>query len=466
MMFSKDFLFGASMSAFQAEAGCPEDTDKNNDWYVWLTYAENLVNGTVSGDTPETGANYWRNYDKVHQLAKDFGLQILRPSIDWSRIFTKPTYDVKLDYDNLEETLKKLDELADKNNVEHYREMFLNLKSKGLKLFLNLNHFTLPLWIHDPIAVRKGEKTEKLGWVSERTVEEFEKYALYIAWKFYDLVDMWSSMNEPHVVSQLGYLATYSGFPPAYFNIDWYFESLKNQAKATNRARKAVKTFSDKPYGVIYSFTWFDIEDGDKEIFEKAMWLNNYNFMDMVKDYVDFIGLNYYTRAVIRKVEPGFRYKDFVFNWTTVANYGYSCKELKVSAAGRPTSEMGWEIYPEGLYNMIKALYERYKKPIIITENGIGDHEDRYRPTFLIAHLRAVEKAIEEGCDVRGYFIWSLIDNLEWAKGYSKRFGFAYTDYKTKQYIPRPSMYVLKDIITERNLESFVRFDPYGIINF
>ncbi len=463
-MFGKDFVFGASISAFQSEAGCPEDADRDNDWYVWLTYPENVINGVVSGDLPDSGAGYWRNYDKVHQLAKDFGLEMLRVSVDWSRIFPRPTFDVKLDYANVNDTLKKLDAIAEKANVEHYREMFSNLKSKGLKLFLNLNHFTLPLWIHDPVAVHKGEKTEKVGWVSKTTVEEFEKYALYVAWKFSDLVDLWSPMNEPHVVSQLGYLSVNSGFPPAYFNVDWYFESLKNQAEASNRARRAIRVFSDKPYGIIYSFTWIDVLDGNKEVFEKAMWLNNYNFIDMVKNDVDFIGVNYYTRAVVRKTKILFRWKDFEFDWSTVPNYGYSCKELSVAASGRPTSEMGWEIYPEGLYHILKALYERYKKPLLVTENGIGDHEDRYRPTFIVAHLKAIEKAIEDGLDVRGYLHWSLIDNLEWAKGYSKRFGLAYTDYETKQYIPRPSMYLFREIIEERSIGKFTMYDPYGFI--
>ncbi|MGC8901877.1 MAG: beta-galactosidase BgaS [Fervidobacterium sp.] len=466
-MFSKDFIFGASISGFQFEMGNPndkEEIDPNTDWFVWLRDIGNLVNGTVSGDLPENGSWYWKQYEKVHQLAVDFGLEVMRIGIEWSRIFPTSTKDVEYNSPNM---LNELDRIANHRAVKHYREIILDMKRKGLRVFVNLSHFTLPLWLHDPIAVHRGERTQRLGWVSEDTPIEFAKYAEYIAWKFSDSVDMWSSMNEPHVVSQLGYFQVNAGFPPSYFNPRWYIKSLENQAKAHNFAYDAIKKHSNSPVGIIYSFTWYDtVDPKDKDIFEHAMELTNWRFIDLVKDKIDFIGLNYYTRAVIDKLPFSLNFDDFEIDWYTLSGYGYSCEEGGYSLAGRPASEFGWEIYPEGLYYLIKEIHARYSKLIYVTENGIADSKDKYRSFFIISHLYAIEKAMNEGIPVKGYLHWSIIDNFEWAKGYRKRFGLAYTDFEKKMYVPRPSMYIFKEIIKERSIDKFKGFDPYGLMKF
>lgn len=465
-MFSKDFLFGASLSGFQFEMGNPnneEELDKNTDWFVWVRDLGNIINGKVSGDLPEYGAGYYTNYKAVHNLAKEFGMNALRIGIEWSRIFKESTKDISLDDSNM---LEKLDQLADKKAIEHYRDVLEDIKSKGLVAIVNLSHFTLPLWIHDPTNVHKGKETKKLGWVSDDAPIEFAKYAEYIAWKFKDIVDMWSSMNEPHVVSQLGYFQTSAGFPPSYFNPSWYLKSLENQALAHNLAYDAIKKHTDKPVGVIYSFTWYDTVNNDEEIFESAMFLNNWNYMDRVKDKIDFVGVNYYTRAVIDRLLVPIKIDNYELNWYTLSGYGYSCVEDGFANSKRPSSEIGWEIYPEGLYNILKEIYNRYGKQIYITENGIADSSDKYRSFYIISHLYAVEKAINEGVPVKGYLHWSIIDNYEWAKGYGKRFGLAYTDFERKTYIPRPSMYILREIIKERSIDKFKGYDPYGLMNF
>lgn len=465
-MFPKSFMFGASLSGFQFEMGNPNEAkelDTQTDWFVWVRDLENLLNGIVSGDLPENGAWYWRNYEKIHQLAVDFGMDTLRIGIEWSRIFPSSTKEIPFG----EGMLEKLDEIANKEAVEHYRKIMEDMKAKGLKVFVNLNHFTLPLWIHDPLAVRKGKPTDKLGWVSDDTPKEFAKYAEYIAWKFSNIVDYWSSMNEPHVVAQLGYFQIMAGFPPSYFSPEWYIKSLKNQAMAHNLAYDAIKKHSDKPVGVIYSFTWFDtVEPNDKGIFENAMWLANWNYMDQVKDKTDYIGVNYYTRSVIDKLPTPIKFQDFELNWYTVRGFGYACPEGGLALSGRPASEFGWEIYPEGLYYLLKAIHERYNKPLIVTENGIADEKDKYRSQVIISHLYAVEKAMNEGVDVRGYLHWSIVDNYEWAKGYSKRFGLAYTDLEKKTYIPRPSMYVFREIARTRSIDQFKGYDPYNLMKF
>ncbi|MFN6992401.1 MAG: family 1 glycosylhydrolase, partial [Fervidobacterium sp.] len=138
-MFPEDFLFGASLSGFQFEMGykTADELDENTDWYVWVHDRENIEKGVVSGDLPEDGPGYWHNYEKVHKLAKDFGMNILRVGIEWSRIFPKSTKGIEFGSDNM---LGELDKISNKLALEHYRKIFEDIKNKGMKLFVDLNH--------------------------------------------------------------------------------------------------------------------------------------------------------------------------------------------------------------------------------------------------------------------------------------------------------------------------------------
>lgn len=486
-MFPKDFLFGASMAGFQVEMGyAKEDIDPNSDWFVWVREAENVFTGAVSGHLPEYGVGYWMNYTNLHQLATDFGMNCLRVNVEWSRVFPNPTFEIPVevsDHDGIrqvkisKETLEKLDRLANQYAVEHYREMFKDMKSRGLKLIVNLAHFTLPIWIHDPVAVHRGQATERTGWVNDRTIVEFAKFAAYVAWKFDDLVDMYTTMNEPNVVSQLGYVMVRGGFPPSYFSFEMYLKSLLNQAQAHARAYDSIKSISKKPVGIIYATSVYETLNGDKELEENAMYMMNYMFLDSVtngtllfqdrpdmKEKVDFIGVNYYTRTVIERTEA-INLGQISLNWRILEGYGYACQPQGFSKDMRPVSDFGWETYPEGLLKVLRLLYERYKKPLIVTENGVADYRDWLRPYHVVAHLYATERAIEEGIDVRGYLHWSIVDNYEWAKGYTMRFGLAETNYETKQLIPRPSMYIFREIIRSGTSMKFYSYlkSPYDI---
>lgn len=486
-MFPEKFLFGASMAGFQVEMGCEkEDVDLNTDWFVWVREPENIITGAVSGHLPEYGVGYWRNYANLHQLAVDFGMNALRINIEWSRIFPKETFSISVQVKGDEqiteigvtqEALKELDKLADKNAVDHYRSILKDMKDRGLKVILNLSHFTLPLWIHDPVAVHRGKSTERTGWVNKKTVIEFAKFAAYIAWKFDDLVDMYSTMNEPNVVSQMGYIMSRFGFPPSYFDPQMYMNSLLNQAEAHARAYDAIKAISKKPVGIIYSASVYESIDNDREIEENATQLMNYSFLDMIhsgkiffqqredmKNKLDFLGVNYYTRTVIKRTES-INFGPVSLDWTIVEGFGYNCQAGGYSRDMRPVSDFGWEIYPEGLLKVLKQMYEHYKLPVIVSENGIADFRDCLRPYYLVGHLYATEKAIEEGVDVAGYLHWSVVDNYEWARGYHMRFGLAETDYNTKKFIPRPSMYIFREIAKSHTSKIFLHYlnSPYDI---
>ncbi len=468
--FPKDFLFGFSMSSFQFEMGIPGSEDTASDWWVWTHSHENITAELVSGDLPENGPGYWNLYSIDHTIADRLGMNAARLCVEWSRIFPKPTTEVKVDYeirdnavvhvDVREVHLKKLDELANKAAVEHYREIFCDWKKRGKILILNLYHWPLPLWLHDPLRARaSGLKEGPLGWLEKRTVIEFVKYVAYVVWKFDDLVDMWSTMNEPNALYMMGYVFVKRGFPPGVLSLDAARKAMLNLIDAHARAYDVIKELSKKPVGIIYAFTWVEpLKEEDKEAAESAKLDYMYRFIDAItkgyidgvrrddlRNHLDWLGVNYYTRLVVT------RSKDLLL-WRPVKNYGFHCNPNSLSIDGRPASDFGWEVYPEGLKYLLLELKHRYGVPMIVTENGIADKLDILRPRYIVSHLAQVIEAIKKGADVRGYLHWSLIDNYEWAQGFKMRFGLCYVDYETKKRYLRPSALVFREIATSKSI--------------
>ncbi len=226
----KEFFWGVSQSAFQFEMGdiFHRNIDTRSDWWTWVRDPINLKTGLVSGDLPEEGINNYELYPLDHSLAKGLGLNAYSLSVEWSRIFPCPTYGgVEVEYETdgnglikaikiTKDHLEELDRIANRKEVEHYREVLLNLKKLGgFKVFLTLIHYSLPVWLHDPVESRERNlENENNGWVNQRAVLELAKFAAYMAYRFGDLIDMWATFNEPAVMVELGYLAPYSGFPP------------------------------------------------------------------------------------------------------------------------------------------------------------------------------------------------------------------------------------------------------------
>jgi len=172
---------------------------------------------------------------------------------------------------------------------------------------------------------------------------------------------------------------------------------------------------------------------------------------DYLEQRLDWLGVNYYTRFVIkgRKSLLAKLFAGIPAIPDIVQNYGFACQPKSKSADGMPTSDLGWEIFSEGLREALK-LMERYNCPLYVTENGIADEKDELRPEFIIEHLNMLERAIdEEKIDVRGYFHWSLTDNYEWANGFKMKFGLFAVDLKTKKRTIRKSAKVYKKIIEE-----------------
>ncbi|MEM2148155.1 MAG: family 1 glycosylhydrolase, partial [Candidatus Bathyarchaeia archaeon] len=205
--FRKGFLWGVSSSGFQFEMGdaAGENVDANTDWFVWVRDAENIRRGIVSGDLPENGVDYWNLYAKDHEAARKLGLNAYRIGVEWSRIFPKSTATVKVGVERSSDgniskidvdskALEELEKLADKKALNHYRLIIEDLMAKGFTVFVCLNHFTLPLWIHDPVTARATKlKTGPKGWLDETSIIEFTKYSAYVAWSLGEVVDYWTT---------------------------------------------------------------------------------------------------------------------------------------------------------------------------------------------------------------------------------------------------------------------------------
>lgn len=472
LKFNKSFRFGFSTVGVQHEMGL-SGSEFVSDWTLWLHDPENIVAGLVSGDRPEDGPAYWNLFYEDNTRAASIGMDAAWFTIEWARIFPKPTLEVKTPVEKSEdnilnvsidlEHIKTLEKMANKNALNHYRRILEDWKSRDGLVIVNLFHWSIPPWLHDPVKVRKlGPDRAPSGWLDSRTVVEFAKFAAYISHELDDLVDAWYTMNEPEVVASLGYVSVKSGFPPGYLDLNCYELVRKHMAEAHARAYDAVKLFSKKPIGIVESVAdWVPLREEDVDAAEKGFEHNVWPFdaafkgvlngleREDLKGRLDWIGLNYYTRNVVIKEEtrPGY---------TTISNYGYWCTPGGVSNDGRPCSDFGWEVYPEGLYRVLDKIWKRYGVPIYVTENGVADAADKLRHHFIVAHLYQAYRALEKGIDVRGYFHWNLTDNLEWARGYSMRFGLFQVDFKTKKRYARPSALVFREIARGKEIPEYL----------
>jgi len=176
-------------------------------------------------------------------------------------------------------------------------------------------------------------------------------------------------------------------------------------------------------------------------------------FREDMRGKLDWVGVNYYTRLVVKQtVPPDPRHPKLDF--LPVPGYGPLCQPNSYSLDGRPTSDFGWEVYPEGFREVLRR-YSRFGLPIYVTENGISDEFDRWRPAFLVAHLLELRRALSD-VDVRGYFHWSLVDNYEWAQGFRQHFGLLSVDLSSKVRYIRPSAYVYRDVATHNGVPEYL----------
>ena len=472
--FPRDFLWGTAISGFQTEAGGkPDNGDRRSDWWAWTRDRANIERGWVSGDRVERGPGHWRLYRRDARLARRrLGVNAFRFGVEWSRIFPRSTEGAT--------TLRQLDKLADRAAVGHYRRELRAIRRLGMTPVVTLSHFSLPLWIHDPIAARDAfagvgpdDPTPRgfgpRGWLDRRTVREFRKYAAYLAWKYGDLVDLWAPLNEPVVVATSGYVnvpGAFAGyFPPGAYSFPAAVATVRHQALAQSVAYDAIHRHDRRAkVGPVHNMIAFTPSNpasaADRRGARHADYIFNRLFLNAVvrgvddrnvngriepgersrrlKDSADFVGLNYYFRGRVTGLPAPASSTVGLFDFLPTFSYR---TPQNPGAAPCPSTctDFGWEIYPRG-FRRVLGIAGSYRLPVYVTENGLADAGDDRRRSYLLAHLRALQDARRDGAArVKGYFAWSLMDNFEWAAGYYPRFGFFGYDPDTLRRTERPS---------------------------
>ena len=413
--FPESFLWGTSTSAYQTEGGIVHNwmiagklnvVDIFNDWSIWE------ISKTRKEYLAKKGKNFYdyvcalacdsyNRYQEDLDLAKGLNNNAVRFSLEWSRIeLQKETIDIKA--------------------INHYRDLMREAKKRGLKTVVTLWHWTNPLWF-----AAEG------GWAGKQAVDYYLRYVDLVIKEFGSYIDYWVTLNEPMVHAANGYLK--GKFPPNKKNVFQAARAFNNLAYAHCRAYEKIHEHFPQAQVSITKLAscfepahaWCPIEWSLAKIYN---YFANSLFLNKIKNHADYIGLDYYFHNQIVWYPPFKRNRN------------------------KKITDMGWEIYPEGIYQVLKYL-SKYKKPILILENGLADEEDKYRADFIKEHLYYIHKAIKEGVDVRGYFYWSLLDNFEWAEGYGPKFGLYAVDRQTFKRTPRPSAQVYADICKNNKVE-------------
>jgi beta-galactosidase len=485
--FPDGFLWGTAIAGFQTEAGKGRNADPASDWYAWTHDPANIADATVSGDLPEYGPGHWARFrSDLGLVSEELHNNAFRFSVEWSRIFPRSTDDIEVGARIDVHDLERLDRAANKQAVHHYRKVLQAAAKRGVTPFVTLHHWTLPTWLHDPIATRAAfagrgpnDPLPALGaggWLEPETVDEFEKYAAYVAWKLGDRADYWNALNEPLVQVTFGFVNVPgligAFWPPGVFSFTGAIAALVNLERANTVAYDALKRFdrgdADGDGGAsrvgpvmnMIAFTPANpSSQADVDATEHADYLFNRLFLNgVVRGDVDangdgqisageqnlhgrkadFVGLNYYFRGRVTATGAPLTPVIPILDFIPATAYA-SPADPSLPLCPTTCSELGAEIYPQGFREVIGTA-AAYGLPVYITENGIADADDNQRPAYLASHLRQLLLAIrDDGADVRGNFHWSLMDNLEWVFGYQPKFGLYSFDARTLKRTPRPS---------------------------
>ena len=424
--FPDDFLWGAATSAYQIEGSPVADGAGRSIWHRF----SHTPGNTYLDQTGDVACDHYRRYRDDVALMSDLGLNSYRFSIAWGRIFPDGTGAVN------------------KKGLDFYSRLVDELLKKGIKPNATLYHWDLPEALDD-----RG------GWLNRDIADWFCDYAVTMFDKLGDRVEMWSTLNEPWVVTDGGYLSGvlapgHSNLfeaPIATHNLLRAHGSVVERFRSTKAAKKGkigIVVNLEPKYPASDSAEDLDaVRRADaymnrqyldpvflgkypaelREIFGEAwpQWPDE--DMRLIKQPIDFLGINYYTRKVER-YHPGY----------------LLLRTKHVPQPQHIETATNWEVFPEALTRVLLWITERYGKlPLYITENGAafydpphtidGRVEDPLRVEYYRQHLRAAHEAMEKGVNLRGYYAWSLLDNYEWAHGYSKRFGLVHVDYETQQ---------------------------------
>ncbi len=439
--FPEGFLWGTATAAYQIEGGHDAGGRKPS---IWDTFSH-LPGKVFENQNGDVACDHYHRYREDVALMAGLGLDAYRFSISWSRVLPDGTGAVN------------------REGLDFYNRLVDALLERGIRPFITLYHWDLPQAIED-----RG------GWGSRETPKAFGEYAAVVGSALGDRVKDWITLNEPMASAVLGYMfgmhAPGLQDPALGFRVSHHLNLAHGDAvrvlrAAVPRANIGITHVSAPVYaatdseadraaahrydGFVNRWYWDPpllgtypadilerlgplappVEDGD---------------MERLSPPIDFFGHNSYSRAIVRN--------DPETMLTEVA---------QVPAVGKPHTDMGWEIYPDHLYDALVRIDRDYGAPeIYITENGAafadevvaGAVDDPQRIEYLRAHIAAAHRAIQDGVKLRGYFCWSLLDNFEWSFGYSKRFGIVYVDYPSQRRIVKASGRFLAEVVRRNGL--------------
>ena len=446
-LFPEGFLWGAATASYQIEGSLDADSKGESIWDRFSHTKGNIWNE----ETGDIACDHYRRCAEDVRLMADIGLNAYRFSISWSRIFPQGSGK------------------ANKKGLDFYRRLVEQLNSNKIKSSVTLYHWDLPQALQD-----KG------GWNNRDTAKYFAEYAAYVYANLDLPVDMWITLNEPWVIAILGH--AFGIHAPGLNDFNIALQVSHNLLLGHGLAVKAFREAGrkDEPIGItlnlapIQSLTekpadleaarrsdgfmnrWFldPIFKGSYpqdmvEIFSRTFSLPATEEGDaaIIAEPIDFLGINNYTRIL---VEASGSEDAFMGNPINPPDAEYT--------------EMGWEVYPQGLYELLIRVHRDYGPlPLYITENGAafpdelkkdGTIDDPRRINYLQTYLLETWKAVEDGVPLKGYFVWTLMDNFEWAFGFSKRFGLIYVDHPTQKRYLKNSAHWYKKMISRNGLEA------------
>jgi beta-glucosidase len=440
VQFPETFLWGAATSAYQIEGSPLADGAGPS---IWQRFAH--TPGTMhNGDTGDIACDHYRRMQSDVALMRDLGLKAYRFSIAWARVLPQGKGKVN------------------PRGLDFYERLVDTLLANGIEPMATLYHWDLPAALDD-----LG------GWLNPDIAHWFADYASTMFRRLDGRVKFWATLNEPWVVTDGGYL--HGVLAPGHRNrfeapiashhllrshgaaVQAYRAEGKHRIgivvniepkyPASNSAEDKAATqradaYMNRQYLDPVFFGTYPAEL--KEIFGEAWPEWPAADMDLIKQRIDFLGINYYTRSVVRHKAGA-----------------YPLEAATVRQTRATYSETGWEVFPQGLTDTLLWVKDRYgNPPVYITENGSaffdppvaeGDMlEDPLRVNYLRKHLKAMHAAIQAGVDLRGYMVWSLLDNLEWSHGFSKRFGIVHVDFETQKRTLKASAKLYSQVIATR----------------
>ena len=448
MSFPKNFIWGAATASFQIEGAGKEDGKGQSIWDTFCATPGKVANG----DDGMVACDHYHRYPEDIQIMKDMGIDSYRFSIAWPRLFPNG------------------DSVREQRGFDFYDKLIDELLANGITPLPTMFHWDLPQTLQD-----------EDGWANRDTVNRFVDYGTSLIEAYGDRINKWVTLNEPWCFTWLGYMSGVHA--PGVKNFDHAVAAAHHTVIAHSQVIEAAKAIRpDLLMGQALNMTNYRVmnpEDADvvqlasfQDSHINRWWLDAEHYGHYPQDLVDYFG-----ERLSRVTLPGDEYKlransDFLgINYysdsflsspraadkAAMDGGPHPFPQRASGAVPEPTTDMGWPLTPAG----IKDLLVRIKKDwpmiqsIAITENGAaydypvenGEVNDYKRVDYILTHLQACAEAIEEGVPLDAYYIWSLLDNFEWAEGYQKRFGIVHVDFATLERIPKLSAKVYKDVI-------------------